>query len=100
MKKLLLLLLLSISLTSSVYADFDDGLRAAQNGDFETAYKEWQPLAEQGHANAQFALGYMYFIGDGVPQDDEQAIYWHKKAAEQGHIGAQQALDEMLKTQQ
>lgn len=59
MKKLLLLLLLSISLTSSVYADFDDGLRAALNGDFETAYKECQSLAEQGDAEAQKTLDEM-----------------------------------------
>lgn len=29
-------------------------------------------LAEQGHAEAQFALGRMYRSGEGVPQDDTQ----------------------------
>jgi len=37
--------------------DFDAGLRAAQAGDYETALKEWRPLAEQGDADSQWRLG-------------------------------------------
>jgi uncharacterized protein len=37
----------------SAWADFDDGLAAAERGDYETAYREFLPLAEQGHAQAQ-----------------------------------------------
>ena len=34
-------------------------------------------------------LGRMYANGRGVEQDDEQAVFWYRKAAEQGHASAQ-----------
>ncbi len=35
--------------SDSVYGgDYQDGLDAAQRGDFKTAYKLWLPLAEKG----------------------------------------------------
>ena len=39
--------------------------------------------------SAQYNLGYMYSKGRGVPQDDQQAVIWYKKAAKQGHASAQ-----------
>jgi uncharacterized protein len=45
--------------------------------------------AEQGDANAQFKLGLMYYNGEGVPEDDAEAVKWYRKAAEQGLAGAQ-----------
>ena len=47
-------------------ADFQKGLTAAQSGDFATALREWEPLAEQGDASAQFSLGAMYEKGKGL----------------------------------
>ena len=32
--------------------------------------------AEQGDAKAQYSLGYMYEVGDGVPEDDAEAVKW------------------------
>jgi TPR repeat protein len=46
-------------------------------------------LAEQGDASAQFKLGEMYDNGQGVPQDDKQAMHWYRKAADQGDAIAQ-----------
>ena len=37
----------------SAWADWDDGFAAYQRGDYETAYREFLPLAEQGHPQAQ-----------------------------------------------
>ena len=48
--------------------------------------------AEQGDAGAQSNLGVMYTNGQGVLQDDEEAVKWYKEAAEQGHAGAQSNL--------
>ena len=45
--------------------------------------------AEQGYAPAQFNLGNMYANGEGVPENDTEAVKWYRKAAEQGHAGAQ-----------
>jgi TPR repeat protein len=67
----------------------EDGVAAYQRGDYRKA-------AEQGHAEAQFKLGAMYFSGDGVPRDDAGAVKWYRMAAEQGHAEAQADLDFML----
>jgi TPR repeat protein len=51
--------------------------------------------AEQGDAEAQFSLGVMYFIGDGVEQSYEEAAKWYEKAADQGVRKAQSSLGTM-----
>jgi TPR repeat protein len=49
----------------------------------------YRKAAEQGHAEAQYRLGWGYANGRGVAKDDVQAATWYRKAAEQGHSGAQ-----------
>jgi len=73
-------------------ADFQAGLDAYNQGDYATALKEWQPLAEQGDAVAQYNLGFMYDNGQGVPQDYGEAARWYRLAAEQGKASAQHNL--------
>ena len=54
--------------SGSVYGgDLRDGFDAYQKQDYKTAHKLWLPLAEQGHAKAQYNLGVMYDKGQGVP---------------------------------
>ena len=60
----------------SAWADFDDGLAAYKRGDYATAFLEFLPYAKQGYAHAQHSLGQMYFNGDGVPQNDAEAVKW------------------------
>ena len=37
----------------------------------------WYRLAaDQGHAKAQVNLGFAYTEGQGVPQDDQEAVRW------------------------
>lgn len=48
--------------------------------------------AEQGDANAQFALGQMYEHGRGVPQSFVEAIKWYQASANQGFATAQSTL--------
>ena len=52
--------------------------------------------AEQGDAGAQFALGFMYATGEGVLEDDVEAVRWYRLAAEQGlarlRVGVGRAL--------
>ena len=63
-----------------------------EKGDYETALREFQPLAEQGNISAQFNLGQMYKRGQGVPKDYKTAVKWFKLAAEQGDLLAQANL--------
>lgn len=48
--------------------------------------------AEQGNAEAQFMLGTVYRNGEGVAQNDKQAVEWFQRAAEQGYVRALTAL--------
>ena len=47
----------------SAWADLNDGLAALKRGDYATAYREFLPLAEEGHALAQCRIGFMYDYG-------------------------------------
>jgi TPR repeat protein len=58
-------------------------------------FAETKTLAEQGQAEAQFYLGVMYNNGEGVPQDQAEAVKWFRKAADQGHAPAQNNLGSM-----
>ena len=49
-------------------------------------------LAEAGATEAQYSLGVKYDTGEGVPQDDAEAVRWYRLAAEQGHASAQYNL--------
>jgi len=74
------------------WADFDDAENAYLREDFETAFKEWEPLAYQGNVKAQNMLGFMYRWGQGVEQDFAKAQEWYRRAADKGYPTAQNNL--------
>ena len=75
---------LSLMLAAPARADFQVGVEAYKRGDYDTALKEFRPLAEQGDAFVQFNLGVMYIKGQGVPQDYVLAHMWMNLAAAKG----------------
>ena len=60
--------------------------------DPEEGVKWWRKAAEQGHAYAQYNLGFTYATGSGVQRNLREAAKWHRKAAEQGMLVAQYEL--------
>ena len=76
------------------------GLAAYEAGDYLTALKNWQPLAEQGNAYAQNFLGVMYDTGRGVLEDYAEAVRWYRLAGEQGDANGQSNLGFMYSTGQ
>ncbi|MDO4698621.1 MAG: tetratricopeptide repeat protein [Pasteurellaceae bacterium] len=102
MKIVKTLLLSSLLATAAFYAQalspeeqFEQGVTAYKQGNYQKAHELFLPLAEQGEAKAQFNLGVMYKEGEGIKQDDYQAFKWFEKAAEQGEAPAQIALGGM-----
>ena len=103
--RLILLLLLGNGLATA--APLDDGVEPAQSGDldkgfeayelgnYKAALAEWTVQAEQGIAQAQYSLGYLYGNGEGVPENDKTAVKWFTQAAKQGHAKAQTDLGYM-----
>lgn len=59
-----------------------------------------QKLANQGDAQAQFNLGYMYNKGKDVRQDYSQAFNWFQKSANQDYAEAQYNLGLMYENGQ
>ena len=84
MKRLGLTIALLIGLVAPAWAGVAEGVAAYKRGDYATALREYRPLAEQGDAAAQAALGVIYHYGQGVPQDYAEAVRWYRKAAAQG----------------
>ena len=58
-------------------------------------FKDELIAAKQGEVTAQFNLGIMYDNGEGVAEDDAEAVKWYRKAADQGFASAQYNLGVM-----
>ena len=93
--------ILMLGLAVPVAADPDKDADAAfDRGDYGTALRLIKPLADQGHAGAQYNLGVMFANGQGVPQNDAEAMKWYRLAANQGNARAQNDLGVMFATGQ
>lgn len=77
MRQIVVVLTLIVGLATSALADEAAAIRT---------------LAEQGDAEAQFALGTMYRDGQGVAQDYAETLRWWNSAADLGLADAQFAL--------
>ena len=63
--------------------------------DYASALKLLKPLAEDGHAKAQYYLGRMYADGHGVEQDHVTAYYWFDLSASDAHKVASRYRDRL-----
>ena len=78
-------ILMFAEMTALAVADpFEDGLDAFNAADYAQAYAIWWRLAKDGDAKAEASLGFMYYSGKGVRRDDEQSLYWFRRAADAG----------------
>lgn len=72
----------------AAYSDF-------QAGQHESGLQVLLPMAEAGHAQAQYIVGTAYIDGAGVAADANAGLDWFLSAAEQGSPPAQTAIAEM-----
>ena len=63
-------------------ADFNKGVEAYQNGNYEVAFDEWAALAEDDDPMSQYGLGILYREGKGVSQDFDEAFNWFELSAD------------------
>jgi hypothetical protein len=68
--------------------DLEDAVTAMRTGDFAKAYCVMLPLANDGDADAQYNIGWMYLNGYGLRVNDSQALQWWNKASGQGNTDA------------
>jgi len=78
--------------TPAPAASLEDAVAAYRKGDYANAMQIYRPLAEQGLAVAQFNVGLMYDMGQGVLQNYSEAVKWYRLAADQGRPDAQYQL--------
>ena len=78
--------------TSSSPSSCSAAAATYEHGDCEVAVSWFRRAAEQGHAPAQAALGYMYSAGRGVGQDHEVAVSWFRSTS--GGIRGMTAVDQ------
>ena len=76
-------------------ADYDSAYSTYQSGNYEAAFKEMRPFAEQGNVDIQYWIAIMYDKGNGVPQNDKAAVKWLTLSAEHGYAPAQKSLGAM-----
>ena len=92
--KLLFIIGLTVLLSACVnsLSSLNSGIENFKKQNYRTAFIKLMPIAEAGNPDAQYAIGYMYYYGQGVVEDREKASHWMKLAARQGQPQAQKAL--------
>lgn len=78
--------------TGGEQAALQEAQQAFNAQDYAAALAAWRPLAEEGVAEAQYGLGFLYESGWGVDQSYDEAFRWYNRAAQQGHVKAQYNL--------
>ena len=56
----------------------------------------YKKAAQNGLADAQFAMGQCYELGKGFDKDPNIAYYWYKQASDNGHPEAKQKLVKLI----
>ena len=96
---LLLILLLSLTACSTTPDEKTKSLSTIERARLAYSQQDYgqtlillNTLVQKNNAEAQYALGYMYRYGQGLPRNQERANYWITLAAKNGCIKAQTAL--------
>ena len=84
-------MLLSGCVTSGY--NLSEGIKSFQVQNYRQAFIRLKPEAEKGQADAEYAVGYMYYYGQGVVEDRKKAWYWINCAARAGQLDAIAALE-------
>lgn len=72
--------------------NLQEGIRSFRVQDYRHAFIRLKPEAEKGQRDAQYAIGYMYYYGQGVIENRRKACFWITKAAKAGQPEAIVAL--------
>ena len=73
--------------------DLAAGLVALHAANFAAARTQWQPLAENGHVEAQYQLGKLFQRQEFTEASNAKSFFWLARAAAQNHLGAQAGRD-------
>lgn len=77
--------------------NLSEGIRDFRVQNYRDAFVRLKYEAKKGVSEAQYAVGYMYYYGQGVNENRKKAIYWINQAARARHPEALAALDALNK---
>lgn len=77
---------------------FAEGVKSFQVQNYRQAFIRLMPFARSGNPEAQYAIGYMYYYGQGVVENRTKAWYWITSAAKSGSADANKAVHLLKKT--
>lgn len=76
---------------------YAEGVKLYDAGKYDEAYPLFLKAAEQGNADGQVNLGWMYEYGKGVAQSNDEAVKWYRKSADQGNAYGQSNFGTMYR---
>ncbi len=93
--------ILGISLVLSASAcvnhlNLSEGISSFRAQNYRQAFIRLMPEAKKGEPDAQYAIGYMYYYGQGVVEDRKKAWFWITRAAESGQPDALEAMQILI----
>lgn len=90
----LFVFIMAVFLSGCVTSGYNlkEGIRSFQVQDYRQAFIRLKPEAEKGQPDAEYAIGYMYYYGQGVVEDRRKAWFWITSAAKAGQTDAKQAM--------
>jgi len=97
MRYLFITFILVITTGTLLAADFNVGMMAFERQDYAAAAREFHVLAQNGDPHAQYMMGRLHAMGNGVTQDYIQAHKWYNLAASRDHNHAAQARDALAR---
>lgn len=89
--RLVVLSLLLISCASRL--NMKEGILEFRAAQYRDAFIHLKPEAERGNPDAQYAVGFMYYYGQGIVEDRKRALIWISRAAVAGQMDAIAALE-------
>lgn len=92
MRNIVISVILGFLVACSNNLNLQQGIKSFQIQDYRQAFIHLRPAAEKGSPEAQYAVGYMYYYGQGVIEDRQKAWYWITQAANNGNQDAQKAM--------
>ena len=90
--KLVLGLLFIFCLVACSSINLQEGIASFRVQDYRKSFIRLKPEAIKGQRDAQYAVGYMYYYGQGVVEDRKKAWYWINMAANAGQPDAVAAV--------
>jgi TPR repeat protein len=96
LSRLVLAILFGFTSLGVLADDLDEGIAAYQQQDYQAAFTAWNRAAQQGDADAEYNLGQLYRLGQGVQTSYLTAQSHYIKAAEKNHPLAELQLGTMF----